>query len=348
MPEASSKPIFVSHAVADRALADQVVDLLSLGMGIDAQQQVFCSSLEGLGIPAGQDFKQFIKDQIQEPKLVFLLISQNYLASPFCLAEVGASWAMSHAVVPLLVPPLKFTDLKAVLTGTQAGLIDNPSYWNEVLEVSKKVLRINPPTNRWERKRDEKIAEIKRLIPKQPAVPLVPVAKLAEVERRLREANAEIEVGDDEIARLKRLLAEIKQAKDAKEVAAIEFAALPEAEAFAALLKKTKKAVDALPDIVGRALFYHVRRENMKWPKYANDDRTDEIKSAIEGNFLENLEEHGVCANEGDPKVARAVEVLRELEDFIEKHSDFAAAYADKFDHQLVLASEQFWKRHLK
>src|SRR5690349_5879628 len=120
MPETKSKAIFVSHAATDSAIADKVVDLLATAMGINVQKDVTCTSLEGLKIPAGMDFKQFIKEQIQEPKIVLLLISKNYFASQFCLAELGASWAMSHRIIPFLVPPCKSDDMKAVLSGIQA------------------------------------------------------------------------------------------------------------------------------------------------------------------------------------------------------------------------------------
>src|SRR5947207_2675047 len=125
MPRNRSKAVFVSHAACDKAIADKVVDLLNTGMGIDVQNDVFCTSLEGLKIPAGEDFKNFIKVQIQEPKIVLLLIAQNYLASQFCLAELGASWAMSHRVIPILIPPIRFEDMKAVLSNVQSLAIDD-------------------------------------------------------------------------------------------------------------------------------------------------------------------------------------------------------------------------------
>lgn len=347
MPKSTSKPIFVSHAVADRAIADKVVDLLSLGMGLDAHKQVFCSSLESLGIPPGQDFKQFIKEQIQEPKIVFLLTSQNYLASPFCLAEVGASWAMSHAIVPLLIPPLKFADMKAVLAGTQAGSIDDVSFWNEVLDVMKEALGIDPPTNRWNRKRDEKITEIKKLISKQPPVPTVPRAKFEELEKQLEEANDEIGDLENEIARLNGLVAKIKNAKDAKDVSRIELDGMPEAEAFDALMKAAKERMGPLPTVVCEALYYHFRNEPLEWPKYNSDDKTDDIQRAVEKKFLQDDEERGLWVNEEDPKVGRAISALRDVEHFIDKHPDFAAAYEEEHDHQLMFSSRQFWDAHL-
>lgn len=80
-------------------------------MGIDVHNDVFFSSLEGIKIPPGEDFKRFIKEQIQQPDMVLPIISQNYLASQFCLAELGASWAMSHRVIPFLVAPITYADM---------------------------------------------------------------------------------------------------------------------------------------------------------------------------------------------------------------------------------------------
>ncbi len=215
MPEIKSRPIFVSHAATDKAIAEKVVDLLNTGVAIDVQKDVFCTSLEGLKIPPGSDFKQFIKDQIQEPKLVLLLISQNYLASQFCLAEVGASWAMSHRIIPILVPPIVFSDMKAVLAGVNATRIDDPSDWNEALAIFKEVLGIDPNINRWERKRDEHIALIKGLLPQQPAPPVIPFSKFQELETQLADANAEIHELEVNNARCNETLEEIKALKDA-------------------------------------------------------------------------------------------------------------------------------------
>ncbi len=222
MPESKSKAIFVSHAATDKDIADKVVDLLNTAMGIDVQNDVFCTSLEGLKIPAGMDFKQFIKEQIQEPQIVLLLISQNYLASQFCLAEVGASWAMSHRIIPFLIPPAKFDDMKAVLSGIHALKIEDPADWNEALAIFKAVLGIDPNPNRWERKRDEKIGEIAALFPKQPLPSIVPAHKYEELQAKLKGANDEISELEKENQTLEKILKEVKKLKDAKAVAQVE------------------------------------------------------------------------------------------------------------------------------
>jgi len=101
----NQKEIFISHATKDKLLADALVDLLETAMEIPSSS-IFCSSLDGLGVPSGKDFIQFIKEQIQQPKVVITLLTENYFASEFCLCELGATWAMSHNILPLLVPPI--------------------------------------------------------------------------------------------------------------------------------------------------------------------------------------------------------------------------------------------------
>jgi len=47
--------VFISHSVKDKELANAMVDLLQTGIGINTND-IFCSSVEGLGIPGGANF----------------------------------------------------------------------------------------------------------------------------------------------------------------------------------------------------------------------------------------------------------------------------------------------------
>ncbi|CAN5780050.1 hypothetical protein BH09VER1_BH09VER1_17630 [soil metagenome] len=158
--------VFVSHAAADKEFAGRVVDMLVTAMGFTAKR-IFCTSLEGMKIPPGKDFKTFIKEQIQSPKIVFLLISKNYVESQFCVAEAGASWAMSHTVVPIIIPPATFDDMKGVLAGIQAEQIASPDSWNEILSILRKPLNVHPTTARWELVRDKVIRDINKILQKR-------------------------------------------------------------------------------------------------------------------------------------------------------------------------------------
>ncbi|WP_461256141.1 toll/interleukin-1 receptor domain-containing protein, partial [Treponema sp. R80B11-R83G3] len=97
----SSKEIFISHSSKNKSIADKLVDLIETGIGVSSDN-IFCSSLEGMGIPSGKNFINFIKEQITEPKIVILLLTQSYYKSIFCLCELGASWALSHNIIPII------------------------------------------------------------------------------------------------------------------------------------------------------------------------------------------------------------------------------------------------------
>ena len=90
-----SKPVFVSHATIDRDLVAAIVDLIEDGIGVP-ESEIFCSSLDGYGIPTGENFINHVKAEIQEPKVVILVLTPSYFKSNFCLCEMGAAWVCSR------------------------------------------------------------------------------------------------------------------------------------------------------------------------------------------------------------------------------------------------------------
>lgn len=150
-----SKPIFISHAHLDMGLADKLVDLLITGAGIN-RNDVFCTSLEGMGIPAGTNFVEFIRQQIQNPKMVLMLITPNYLKSSFCLCEMGATWALSVRGIPLVMPPLDHSCLNGVVTAIQAVSLADASKLSELKDSIARELGLSEVNSAiWERKRDD-------------------------------------------------------------------------------------------------------------------------------------------------------------------------------------------------
>ena len=150
-----SKSIFISHAEKDKALAELLVNLIEDGIGVP-EQEIFCSSLNGYGIPTGKNFTDYIKSQIDVPKVVIFLLTQNYYNSYFCLCEMGAAWVKSHQLFPILVPPLDYEDLKAVLIGTKVAKIDDKNKYIELRDLLKKEIDFIAKSDaKWERKREE-------------------------------------------------------------------------------------------------------------------------------------------------------------------------------------------------
>jgi hypothetical protein len=161
--------IFVSHAVKDETLVEEFVELLQVGVNIHPDD-VFCSSLPGMNIPTGRAFVEHIKSQVKDPEMVLLIISPEFLKSQFCLNEVGASWALSLPLYPLLVPPLDYGDVRGVLAGVQAAKIDDKEKLNDLRDDLIEKLGLEPlRTSHWERKRDKFLSKLALLLAQVPA-----------------------------------------------------------------------------------------------------------------------------------------------------------------------------------
>src|SRR5207244_10918181 len=99
-----------------------------------------------------------------EAELAFALISKNYYASAFCMCELGAIWSQAKRLIPVVVPPLTFMDLKAVLSGVQSLKLEDESDL-DTLKYSVSTFTTNPtPTPRWNKRRKNFLAALPQIL----------------------------------------------------------------------------------------------------------------------------------------------------------------------------------------
>ena len=84
----NGKKIFISHSSKDeRYVTDFVNHILCLGIGVD-RDNIFCTSIEDLGIRNGEDVIMHIKDNVSSAEYSFLLLFDNYKDSEICINEM--------------------------------------------------------------------------------------------------------------------------------------------------------------------------------------------------------------------------------------------------------------------
>ncbi len=351
----ASKPVFISHAVLNKGLADKLVDLIETGIGISASD-IFCSSLEGLGIDSGTNFIDFIHKQISKPKVVILLLTPEYFNSNFCLCELGASWILSHRIIPLLVSPLEYSDVKAVLTGIQLLNIDRKSDLNQMLDELTSVLqKEGKPFARWEVKRDKFLEEMSGYLATYKPSKKISQNEFENIKKKYNEAVEEIKLMQKEIEKKNDLIEKLKRAKDSNAVKQIVFENVKFEDYFDELLEKGQKSIMNLSYIVKEALYYHYRGERLPIPRFGEDDIRDQIKYAIELDFLKEYED-GIDLVYDDPKISNAITALDEIQQFLSKveedgelekdGKEFLEYYVDRYQHKPTLASRRFWQTH--
>lgn len=108
--------IFISHAHADHAYAEKIVQLLN-DIGIPKNKNlIFCSSIPGYGIPIRKNIYEYLKREFTEKNLfVIFLLSENYYNSPACLNEMGATWVLSRNYQTILLPGFQYHNIRGAI-----------------------------------------------------------------------------------------------------------------------------------------------------------------------------------------------------------------------------------------
>lgn len=152
--EGSINKVFISHASKDAEVVEEVIELLE-AIGVESNQ-IFCTSFEGYGIELGENFLDAIKSELSSESMVLFVLTENFYASPVCMCEMGAAWVLSKDHIPLVVPPLTYSDVKGVLPLTQGMVLTDAMKLNSFKEKIEKTFDITKKLSfsTWERKRD--------------------------------------------------------------------------------------------------------------------------------------------------------------------------------------------------
>lgn len=105
----SSERLFISHAAADKPLANLFQRFFILS-GVP-RERIFYSSARDTGIPAGRGSREFLKETLRGKPFVIELITKTFLQRPMCLMELGAAWVLDVPTFPIVVPPLQRSEV---------------------------------------------------------------------------------------------------------------------------------------------------------------------------------------------------------------------------------------------
>lgn len=149
--------VFISHSTKDKSFVEALVDLLeSLGL---TKNNLFCSSVDGYGIPLGVDIFATIRGLFNEHELYVIFIhSPRYYESPVSLNEMGAAWVLKTDFCSILTKDMEFRDMTGVVNNSTLSIkVDNddaPARLTEMKERLVNMLGLIPIDEiKWERKR---------------------------------------------------------------------------------------------------------------------------------------------------------------------------------------------------
>lgn len=160
MSQAAKTPmVFISHSSQDKKFAEALVNLLE-DLGMD-NKNVFCSSVDGYGVPLGQDIFATLRSLFDLHDLFVMFIhSPRYYESPVSLNEMGAAWVLKTSFCSFLTKDFDFTDMVGVIDKKYLSLKvnndDAPAILNELKDKLISLFHLPPiDGTKWERKRNQ-------------------------------------------------------------------------------------------------------------------------------------------------------------------------------------------------
>jgi hypothetical protein len=324
------KRVFISHSTNDREYVEHIIDLLE-GIGVPSES-IFCTSVEGYGIPLGDNSLERIRSELNEETVVLFILSNNFYNSTACLCEMGAVWVKTIFHIPILIPPFNFSCIKGLLPFSQGMEINHKGKLNSLNTKIREILNIRDfDSNRWERKRDRFICDINNLI-------------FQDTEREVAACSTEnTKICKNDPGRLSHMQNKgmrkankrnISCKKDGKD--------LSESEIFEIIIRDVREKLNKLPWIVRRGLYYHFCCREFKLEN--GEDLKGYAIEAFEDDYI-IIDSGRVILNLGDPLVKKAAQSLNRLKFFLENSSE---AFHHEFEHTnemcAKIESRKFWK----
>jgi len=97
--------IFISHAHRDAELVDRVATLFRAALGLNDQEDIFCSSREGTGVSPGADVRDEVIKSLNSASALVVLLTPQSVGSPWVWLEAGVRLGVPSRANPLFVVP---------------------------------------------------------------------------------------------------------------------------------------------------------------------------------------------------------------------------------------------------
>lgn len=174
---AKKNKIFISHCGEDKEEVNVLVDLLGEVINLSSNN-LFCSSAHGYDVMVGKNFMDNILEQYHKHNLFLIyVLSHNYMGSPICLNEMGASWMTQKDSIGILLPGFEMKDLGNSCYDKQSISIifdqEEKETRHRLNQLKEIVEGLFPDAarkidwSRWEEKRNEFIEKVKAISDKK-------------------------------------------------------------------------------------------------------------------------------------------------------------------------------------
>jgi len=341
-----SEIIFISHSSKDKEFVDILVDtLLICGIGF-TNHDIFCSSVDGLGIKTGKDWRNEIKEKLIGSKVIILFITPNYKESEICLNEMGAAWATAAKVIPIVVPPMNFKTIGVIFDVKQSVQLTKETDLDELKDTLRDfVSTTNSSTARWTAKKKEAIVDFEKELNQSPFLKPLSRDVLINVEKELAETKLAFDYVVDEKQKLSELCKKLEEAKDKSDVIAIkqDVGLLDDYYEFLSKAKEIGREINKFNPVVRTLIFNEFTKNSLS---LTSDDRMS-YKYELNQALAEKIIDDDETLNHQHRRILRVLNALDKFKTFFNNNLSTEIYEKLEYDYPDLLLetdSSDFWK----
>lgn len=343
--------IFISHSSEDEEIVQAFVDLI-LDNGLTIKPtNIFCTSLDGMKIKSGEEWRDFIKERLMNTKITFLIITPNYKESEICLNEMGAAWVLNAIVIPLAVEPINYESVGVIMEVRQVEKILDGKALDRIKDIVREKLDIDPReilSDRWTEKKTEFITKVKNILVEKPFKKPLVREEFDKQSNKINELEITVTSQLKEKEKLSTLIEKLERTKDRKEVIEVKkkLGFTSEFQEFNKLLTETRNILDDFHPIIRGIFFKEFNNKNID---VNASNYPDEINEAVSRNIIDEDLIPLWDSNE-TPHAIEVNEALTELCKFMTKNlsTQFYDEYKAKYESPFELGNIDFWDDVIK
>lgn len=191
------KNIFISHSSLDKKIVDCFIDDILIGALGFAISDIFSTSTEGAKIKSGNDWRDEIKDNILNAKVIVLIVTSNYKSSEMCLNEMGAAWTTSNKVITLIVEPINFKSVGILQEINQVEKLNDEKSLDRIKDEMQNIFNIPSEklkSDRWTCKKEEFLDKIESYVESNPFPLPISIDVVEDLKKKYDELNSLYEI----------------------------------------------------------------------------------------------------------------------------------------------------------
>lgn len=348
--------IFISHSSKDKVIVQEFIDDILNGSLMINIKDIFCTTTDGTKIKSGEDWRNSIKDHLENAKITFLIVTPNYKESEVCLNEMGAAWVLSGCTIPLVIEPINYESVGILQNVLQVEKLLDETSLDRIRDVLQECTIINAAeikSDRWTAKKKEFLEKINRYLAINPfSTPVTKdmVEKLNERVEKLQNQNetntTQIESLSNDNNRLIDQITEYRELLSSKDIAKIE-SVLRDSDFYKEFIRLCDEVKESLSQVNGIIPTIIYKSYSRKFT-YINIEGWDQnIREAVARDIL--LDDEQLEPDWHTTKIMRNIHSkLDNLSVFIESNvavEEFVSVYEDAFEAPLSIANLDFWKQ---